>query len=78
LDDVVDTSALYAVFDRDGTNHERARRQLFRSVKSIGDSSPRHQAAVEAVLAASHKKLSAVDCASFQTMREKRCAQLFT
>lgn len=29
----------------------------------------RHRAAVEAVLAAARKKLSLVDCASFQTMR---------
>jgi predicted nucleic acid-binding protein len=30
----------------------------------------RHRAAAEAVLAAGRKKLSLVDCVSFQTMRE--------
>jgi predicted nucleic acid-binding protein len=37
----------------------------------------RHQAGVEAVLAAARKKLSVVDCISFQTMREYGVQQAF-
>jgi len=34
-------------------------------------SEEQHRAAVEAVLAAARKKLSVVDCVSFQTMRNR-------
>lgn len=37
----------------------------------------RHHAGGEAVLAASRKKLSAVDCVSFQTMRENGVRSAF-
>jgi predicted nucleic acid-binding protein len=37
----------------------------------------RHRAGVEAVLAAARKKLSVVDCLSFQTMREYGVRQAF-
>lgn len=105
----VNTSAFYAVFDRDDSNHDRARgaweRLLFESASLLTTNyvlleisallqhrlgiaalrtfqedvlpllrvewilEQRHQAGVEAVLAAARKKLSPVDCVSFQTMR---------
>lgn len=37
----------------------------------------RHQAAIEAVLAADKKKLSLVDCVSFQVMRERGLRRVF-
>jgi predicted nucleic acid-binding protein len=106
----VDTSAFYAVFDRDDANHSAAKpvwERLLREqailltnnyvVLEIGAllqhrlgvaalrafledvvpllqldwiSEHRHRAGAEAVLASSRKKLSLVDCISFQTMRE--------
>lgn len=106
----VDTSALYAVFDRDDAHHDRAQKTWVRLLREAGllfttnyvlletsallqhrlgvaalrafheDVLPLvgiewvterlHHAAVEAVLAAARKKLSLVDCVSFQTMRE--------
>jgi predicted nucleic acid-binding protein len=113
----VDTSAIYAVFDRDDENHARAVRSWnelldgdrtlmtnnyvlvetsallqhrlglaalrafhqdvvpLLTVDWIGQQ--RHQAGVEAVLAAARKKLSVVDCISFQTMREYGIRQAF-
>ncbi|HYK60204.1 MAG TPA: PIN domain-containing protein [Bryobacteraceae bacterium] len=105
----VDTSGLYAVFDRDDANHSKARvaweewlRQdeplitnnyviletLALLQRRIGVAAVRmfqedvapllqvdwvsegqHSAAVEAMLAAARRKLSVVDCVSFQTMR---------
>jgi predicted nucleic acid-binding protein len=105
----VDTSAFYAVLDRDDVNHPAARDAWTRLLRGgvtmfttnyvmletaallqhrIGmsavrsfyeDVAPllqvdwvtqeRHQSAVEAVLAAARKKLSLVDCVSFQVMR---------
>jgi len=105
-----DTSGLYAVFDRDDTNHVRARafwvewlrtgepivtnnyvlvETLALLQRRIGLAAVRafhedimpllhvewvageqHRAAVEAALAAARRKLSVVDCASFQTMRQ--------
>ena len=107
----VDTSAFYAVVDRDDENHRAASRVwmdlLDRLDRDIGlltnnyvlletlallqhrigaaalrtfhqdvqplveidwVSSQRHQAGVEAVLTAGRRKLSVVDCVSFQTM----------
>jgi len=105
----VDTSAFYAVLDRDDANHAKARETWLRLLKQdrlmtsnyvlvetaallqhrlglgalrafTSDILPllqvdwvneqRHRAALEAVLAAGRKKLSLVDCVSFQTMRE--------
>jgi len=106
----VDTSAFYAGFDQDDTNHKRARnawtnllvgdtRLLTNNYvlletsallqKRLGPaalrlfcrdvvpllavdwiSQQRHQAGVEALIAAARRKLSLVDCISFQTMRE--------
>jgi predicted nucleic acid-binding protein len=106
----VDTSAFYAVVDRDDDNHESAKAIWGRLLSSravlltnnyvlletcallqnrLGvvalrafqqDAVPlldidwisaqRHQGAVEAALAAQRRRLSVVDCASFQTMRE--------
>jgi predicted nucleic acid-binding protein len=106
----VDTSAFYAVFDRDDANHARAKTVWERLLRQ-GDTlltnnyvlvessallqhrlgmaavrvffddvvrllqvdwitEQRHRAGAEAVLAASRKSLSLVDCVSFQTMRE--------
>jgi predicted nucleic acid-binding protein len=105
----VDTSGLYAVFDRDDANHSRAReawvewlregavpltnnyvllettallqhrigvaavRALYEDVVPFLQidwiTEERHCAGMEAVLAAARKKLSLVDCISFQTMR---------
>jgi len=105
----IDTSAFYAVFDRDDANHEAARQTwvtllrdgatlfttnyvlvettaLLQSRLGVAavrgfhtDVVPllqvdwiteeRHRAGMEAVLAAARKKLSLVDCASFQSMR---------
>lgn len=107
----VDTSGLYAVFDRDDANHSKARvaweewlRQdeplitnnyviletLALLQRRIGVAAVRmfqedvapllqvdwvserqHSAAVEAMLAAARRKLSVVDCVSFQTMRRR-------
>jgi uncharacterized protein len=107
----VDTSGLYAVFDRDDENHSRAKRAWVEWLREgavlltnnyvlletsallqhrIGVAALRalheevapllqvdrvseeqHRAAVEAVLAAGRKKLSLVDCASFQAMRSR-------
>lgn len=106
----IDTSAFYAVFDRDDSNHHRALagwERLLRQPEDLLTSNyvlletgallqhrlgiaalrafhedvvpllrvewvpeQRHRAAVEAMLAAARKKLSVVDCTSFQTMRE--------
>ena len=105
----VDTSAFYAVFDRDDANHAAAKdtwigllggaatllthnyvlvetAALFQhrlglaAVRTFHEdvvplltidwiTEQRHHAALEAVLAAGRKKLSLVDCVSFQTMR---------
>jgi predicted nucleic acid-binding protein len=107
----VDTSALYAVFDRDDSSHPAAREiwtrlvtedarlvttnyvlvetsALFQrrlglpalrafhedvvpllNVQWIGEQM--HVAGFEAVLAAARKKLSVVDCVSFQIMRQQ-------
>ena len=107
----VDTSGLYAVFDKDDDNHSRARaawmewlhegavlvtnnyvllettallqhrigvaavRALHEDVMPLLQidwvSEEQHRAGVEAVLAAARKKLSLVDCVSFQTMRSR-------
>jgi predicted nucleic acid-binding protein len=105
----VDTSAFYAVLDRDDANHPRAAKEWERLLRRAAlvtnnyvlvETSAllqhrlglgalrafsneivpllqvewvtleRHGAAVDAVLAASRKRLSLVDCAGFQTMRE--------
>lgn len=106
----VDTSAFYAVFDRDDANHSRAKpvwERLLREQATLLTnnyvvietsallqhrlgvaalrafledvvpllqldwiSEHRHKAGAEAVLAGSRRKLSLVDCISFQTMRE--------
>ena len=106
----IDTSAFYAVFDRDDSNHQPARAAW---EAMLGDGSElltnnyvlletcallqhrlglaalrtfhedvvplvridwvaegRHRAAAGAVVAAGRRKLSLVDCVSFQTMRE--------
>jgi predicted nucleic acid-binding protein len=107
----VDTSALYAVLDRDDENHQvasktwaellrerthmvthnyvlletsallqhrlglAALREFHESVAPVLEvewiSEFRHRAGTEAALAAARKKLSIVDCISFQTMRER-------
>jgi predicted nucleic acid-binding protein len=107
----VDTSGLYAVFDKDDDNHSRARaawaewlhegaafltnnyvllettallqhrigvaavRALHEDVMPLLQvdwvSAEQHRAGVEAVLTAARKKLSLVDCVSFQTMRNR-------
>jgi predicted nucleic acid-binding protein len=107
----VDTSGLYAVFDRDDANHARARaawmewlregatlvtnnyvlletaallqhrigvaavRALHEDVMPLLKvdwvSEEQHRTGMEAVLAAARKKLSLVDCVSFQTMRNR-------
>lgn len=107
----LDTSGLYAVFDRDDMNHSRARiaweewlrdgvslvtnnyvlvetaallqhRIGLAAVRALHEevvpllqidwvSEERHKAGIEAVLAAGRKKLSLVDCVSFQTMRNR-------
>jgi predicted nucleic acid-binding protein len=107
----LDTSGLYAVFDRDDANHSRARkawvewlregavlvtnnyvlletaallqhrigvaalRALHEEVTPLLQvdwvSEEQHRTGVEAVLAAARKRLSLVDCVSFQTMRNR-------
>ena len=107
----VDTSAFYAVFDRDDVNHDRASKTWARllgdaatlitnnyvlvesaallqrrlgvpAVRTFHEdvvpllridwiSEQRHKAGMEAVLAATRKKLSLVDCASFEIMRSR-------
>jgi predicted nucleic acid-binding protein len=107
----LDTSGLYAVFDREDANHSRARtawmgwlregavlltnnyvlletaallqhRIGVAAVRALHEeltplfqidwvSEERHRAGMEAVLAAARKKLSLVDCVSFQTMRNR-------
>jgi predicted nucleic acid-binding protein len=107
----LDTSGLYAVFDRDDANHQSAKeawvewlregallltnnyvllettallqyrlgvaavRALYEEVVPLLQidwiTGEQHRAGMEAVLAASRKKLSLVDCISFQTMRSR-------
>jgi uncharacterized protein len=107
---LVDTSALYAVFDRDDANHSAAKdawtalvreraellttnyvlvettallqhRLGIAAVRSFYDdvaplirvdwiTEQGHRTGAEALLAAGRKKLSLVDCVSFQTMRQ--------
>lgn len=107
----LDTSGLYAVFDRDDANHSRAKkawvewlregavlvtnnyvlleaaallqhrigvaalRALHEEVTPLLQvdwvSEEQHRTGVEAVLAAARKRLSLVDCVSFQTMRNR-------
>lgn len=113
----LDTSGLYAVFDRDDANHSRAKnawvewlregavlltnnyvlletaallqhrigvaavRALHEEVTPLLQvdwiSEEQHRAGVEAVLAAARKKLSLVDCLSFQTMRSRGVRTVF-
>ncbi|MBM3749106.1 MAG: type II toxin-antitoxin system VapC family toxin [Acidobacteria bacterium] len=113
----VDTSAFYAVLDRDDSNHEAARaawerllrgsavlltsnyvlletsalvqhrlgvaalRALHQDVVPIlrveWVTEAQHRAAVEALLTAARKKLSLVDCVSFQLMRDSGVRQAF-
>jgi predicted nucleic acid-binding protein len=114
----VDTSALYAVLDRDDSNHAQARAAWERLLKDgatlvttnyvlvetsalvqhrlgVGalrtlheDIIPllttewvtesRHAAGVSAVLTAARKRLSLVDCVSFQVMREIGLREAFS
>jgi predicted nucleic acid-binding protein len=107
----LDTSGLYAVFDREDAHHSKAKnawvewlregavlftnnyvlletaallqhrigvaavRALHEEVTPLLQidwvSEEHHRAGVEAVLAAARKKLSLVDCVSFQTMRNR-------
>jgi predicted nucleic acid-binding protein len=113
----VDTSALYAVLDRDDDHHSGAAarwKQLLEQVSDLlttnyvllevsillqnrlgpaalrtfhEDITPlltmdwvgeqQHQAAVGAVLAAARKKLSIVDCVSFESMRQHGVRTVF-
>jgi predicted nucleic acid-binding protein len=113
----VDTSALYAVLDRDDANNPEARvawERLLRATPNLTTTNyvllevsallqhrlgiealrtfhedivpllnidwiaeQRHRAAIEAVLTAARKKLSVVDCVSFQTMREHGLRTVF-
>jgi len=105
----VDTSAFYAVMDRDDNNHDMARSswpELIRDQRLLTNNyvlvettaliqhrlglaalhafsndvlpllrvewvtEAGHRSALEALLTAGRKKLSLVDCVSFQTMRE--------
>ena len=106
----VDTSGLYAVFDRDDANHSKSRaawtqwlregevlvtnnyvlleitallqhrlglaavRALYEDVVPVLQvdwvSEEQHSAGAGAMLAAARRKLSLVDCVSFQTMRQ--------
>lgn len=114
----VDTSAFYAVLDREDENHASARETWLRLLREehtlvtsnyilletsallqnrIGipalrtfheDVEPllrvvwitgdRHASGVEAALAASRKRLSVVDCISFQVMRESAVETAFS
>jgi uncharacterized protein len=114
----LDTSGLYAVFDRDDANHARARAAWVEWLREstvlltnnyvlvettallqhrIGVAAVRafheevipllqvdwvteqqHLSGVEVVLAASRKKLSLVDCVSFQTMRSRGIRTAFS
>jgi len=113
----VDTSALYAVLDRDDAHHDAARAAWERLVRGSAalltsnyvlletsaltqhrlgvaavrafhqDVAPilrvewvtesQHRAAVEALMTAARKRLSLVDCVSFQLMREGGVRQAF-
>ena len=114
----LDTFGLYAVFDKDDSNHSVAaaswsewlrngetlltnnyvlletlallqHRLGIAAVRAFHEnvtpvlhiewiSTARNEAAVEAMLAASRRKLSVVDCASFQTMRHHGLRAVFT
>jgi len=113
----IDTSAFYAVFDRDDSNHSEAKNVWTRLIHEAATfltsnyvlvetaallqhrlgmaavrvfqeevvplleidwiSEERHRSAMEALLAAGRKKLSLVDCVSFQTMRENGVRSAF-
>lgn len=113
----VDTSAFFAVLDRDDANHAEAKNVWTRLVREAATfltnnyvvvetaallqhrlgmaavrvfqeeimpllqidwiSEERHRGGMEALLAAGRKKLSLVDCVSFQTMRENGVRSAF-
>jgi predicted nucleic acid-binding protein len=113
----LDTSGLYAVFDRDDANHLKAKaawvewlregtalltnnyvlmetaallqhRMGVAAVRALHEevvpllrlewvTEEQHRAGMEAVLAAGRKKLSLVDCVSFQTMRGRGARTAF-
>ncbi len=113
----VDTSAFYAMLDRDDDNHARAAAQWTALVQQKSPlltnnyvlvetsallqhrlgiaalrvfhqdllplfavdwiSAERHRSGVEAALAAQRRKLSIVDCISFQTMRDRGAVTAF-
>ena len=113
----VDTSALYAVLDRDDDHHTGAAATWKRLLERVSDllttnyvllevsvllqnrlgltalrtfhediapllrvdwiGEPQHKAAVGAVLAAGRKKLSIVDCLSFESMRQHGVRTVF-
>ena len=113
----VDTSAFYAMGDRNDANHEAALASWARLLDQEASlltnnyvlletaallqnrlgtaalrafhedvvplfsvdwiSAQRHRSGIEAVLAAQQRKLSLVDCISFQTMREHGVADVF-
>ncbi len=77
----VDTSALYAVLDLQNRLGLAALRTFHEDIAPllrvdwIGEAP--HQAAIGSVLAAGRKKLSTVDCVSFESMRQHGVRHVF-
>ena len=78
----LDTSAIVAVVDRNDLNHAKADRvrELIRDVVPVltirWPGEAQHNSATGAVIAAGRRRLSLVDCTSFEVMKEmgiRRC-----
>jgi predicted nucleic acid-binding protein len=83
----VDTSTFFAVLDADDANHDAARPGLEALREFAADVLPivevhvvdegQHRSAFHALLVASRRRLSLVDCASFECMRRAGLERVF-
>ena len=77
----VDTSAFFAVLDAGDDNHEAARTAWDRLLADREDlhvvDEGQHRSAFHALLVASRRRLSLVDCASFECMRSAGLERAF-
>ena len=79
----VDTSALFALLDRDDANHKKAKevwnKVLNLPIINIEWITPGvHRSGASVLLAVSRRKLSLVDCISFEIMRNSGIKIIFT